>query len=493
MVELELKLDGAAALARIVHRAGELEGRSELQLDEQPEQQLGERLEELGRMRLEVQKLAAADDLSPRNRVHRERLEARTDRILGELGAEFEALGPSQLRAVLGRHRLDQRSLLAVIGIHRLGAAPEPWTEARGDKLDLLISRLGQAVQGADGAELERLLEEMPAGEDRLALGAVELNSFKAWLKAFRAEAEKADSLEELVEQGTLERYRSVKHRLGRLLLYPQVLVEVSRTNGVLKRKMDRLFAVAEAAIITTFQGIFDIGLSRAMTAELREELEQLEGRFDRFESQVQAGNVKYAEAARLWSELRSFFDRIATLRESLPVEEPAAAAAITPGGQRAGSGVLDWLRPDLEVLTELLEASDAASMPPEIVAFLPDEDLPLDVREVMAFRRLKSPEDCNSEFERFILAAAALRRCIRRLARKIARLRDDEDRPSHQVFQNGVRAMPQAESFLTRYSQAINQAVLDGNVAEAQAIQILRMRLMREFSGLWLQVRRQA
>ena len=43
------------------------------------------------------------------------------------------------------------------------------------------------------------------------------------------------------------------------------------------------------------------------------------------------------------------------------------------------------------------------------------------------------------------------------------------------------------ADAFLWRFHHVLDEAVLAGSVTEGRQLQLLRMRLMRDYSGLWL------
>ena len=90
---------------------------------------------------------------------------------------------------------------------------------------------------------------------------------------------------------------------------------------------------------------------------------------------------------------------------------------------------------------------------------------------------------------ETFLLEGAALRRAIKRAARQLAAAAESEMLRELPEFARARDAVRLSESYLARYSLAIEQAVVDGDVEDAQRLQILRMRLVRESAGIWLQV----
>ncbi len=99
-----------------------------------------------------------------------------------------------------------------------------------------------------------------------------------------------------------------------------------------------------------------------------------------------------------------------------------------------------------------------------------------------------------DTEVESFVLEAAALRLRINQEAAEIAELLDEtavtKDAP---VFERARATTRVADAFVQRFSSFIDVAIQDGNFVEAQQLQLLRMRLIRDYSGLWLLVNRPA
>ena len=60
-------------------------------------------------------------------------------------------------------------------------------------------------------------------------------------------------------------------------------------------------------------------------------------------------------------------------------------------------------------------------------------------------------------------------------------------------VFERARATTRAADAVVQRFSSVIDVAVQDGNFIEAQQLQLLRMRLIRDYSGLWLLVNRPA
>ena len=90
-------------------------------------------------------------------------------------------------------------------------------------------------------------------------------------MKLISDEIEAAGSLRELIERGTVQRYRELKHRLGRLLLHPDLRPAILETNLGLERKIRRLNSRAVTGIFSVYQGIFEIGFRGSLAAPLED------------------------------------------------------------------------------------------------------------------------------------------------------------------------------------------------------------------------------
>ena len=117
---------------------------------------------------------------------------------------------------------------------------------------------------------------------------------------------------------------------------------------------------------------------------------------------------------------------------------------------------------------------------------------LRLEPREVVARRRLTQEETDGGggQLERTILEAAALRLAINEQVEEIRSLLDETavtgDAP---VFVRSRKTLRLASGYVARLEDAMQQALLHGHTAEAQALLVLRMRLLRDYTGGWLLV----
>ncbi len=158
----------------------------------------------------------------------------------------------------------------------------------------------------------------------------------------------------------------------------------------------------------------------------------------------------------------------------------------------RAGAPDTGAFKEELDRLVEALDDT-AKSANIKSITLLP-EIFPfrLEPREVLAFRRWRDgkTETTDSEMESFLLEAAALRLRINEEAESIKELMDDTtisgDSP---LFTRARGTLQSADAYLWQFSHMIDRVILTGALEEAHSLQVLRMRLMRDYAGLWLVV----
>ena len=477
------RLDAALAFSRLLVELGAEEAH---QLVEEAQRALAKRQEERGAIQLFVGRKAL-------RRVREAEIGCAV--LLERLAERDRTVPPASLRQHL-RRRLGANSqqLIDLLAFYLLVDSGGPWDSDRVDKVDLLITRLSQRFTDSstelDPERLRRVLRTLPA-QGPATITRLEREAFEANLAGIQAGVEAADSLSQLLRDGTLQRYRDLKHRIGHLLLHPELLQAVIETNQQLQRKIERLNSRTLTGIFSTYQSIFDTGLKGRISPALRQEIDQLGGRFDQFEQRIKQREIRLTELEEFWSTLREISTRV---DEAAVVEPPVEQPAEHPptGMPAVADASEDWLTEDLMALLDLLREHDSKGWPADFVALSPGEEFELDPREIVAFRRLSKDEPIDRDVEMFLLKGAALRRCIKRSARALAKVSDVEIARELPVFAIARQAAQLAESFLTRYSQAVGRAILDGDAEEAQKLQLLRMRLVRESAGIWLQVHQQ-
>lgn len=419
---------------------------------------------------------------------------------LGELTsllvAEDSRVPPETVRQFFHRVKNQGDNLLTqLVKFYVYVADGAPWPEDRLDKADFLLTRIaGDRDDTGRFTLIERgRLREVITGLWNL-LGAADPRSdlVERSIEAIRGLREgvaDVSGLDELNERRIVPRYRELKHRLDRYLFHPKILTELLETNLAFKNVIRQLYSVEERRITAEYQRVFDLEREVVLDADLEDELRQFRGEVEAFERRLQEDEVKLDELARLRSQVRSLSSRL------------------SERGRQDGAGTLaggpppvedDDLVPADEILAEPLDSLCAAldeadpEMPPvRVVLTSAIYSMRLEPREVVARRRLVQPDEGVSvELERMILEAAALRLAINEQVEEIRALLDETAVTGEApVFSHSRRTLRLANGYVGRLEDAMQQALLHGHTAEAQALLVLRMRLLRDYTGGWLLV----
>jgi hypothetical protein len=156
-----------------------------------------------------------------------------------------------------------------------------------------------------------------------------------------------------------------------------------------------------------------------------------------------------------------------------------AAAAAASPL-----SSYEDLLGDYYRRLVETIQNVNPPDLAPERVVLQPEIfSLRIEAREIEAYRKLFGRAGCDRELEQFLLEAAALRIRINEEAQEIGGLMD-ETSCRLRIFIRARLTARAADSFLWR-SHVLNELMLIGDMTDCRRV-MLRMRLMRDYSGLW-------
>lgn len=426
-------------------------------------------------------------------------IENELNRITKSLLEEDSRVGPSLLRRFFRHVKNYDDKVLTQLVKFLLVAEPEgAWEGDRLDKLDFLLTKLAREMASVHPGQLPitvdnlRSLTELPAP----AAGAVE--KARGEILAYGEEAVRLATFEELQRTDLIARYRKVKNELGSLFLEPPVLLAILDTNRTVGDRVEELYRQEERAIFAESQRLSDLGPQMAMEDEaFGGELAALESELERFEGSVRQGNVRLADVVTIRDRLSSLLPRVEEARG----EERVAVAA--PGGVSSGidDSVESWTRPVAseailrETLDELIAALEGANPGHDPRAVTLERELfgfRLEAREVSAYRRLSSGIPCDRDLEAFILKGAALRRRLNLQAEEITSLLDESsvtgDAP---VFEEARQATDLADAYLRLFGHAQDRSIVSGDIEEARNLKILMMRLMRDYSGVWLLSRR--
>lgn len=430
---------------------------------------------------------------------------------MDQLTAVDARVSPSLLRQFFERVKnQDDKVLAQMVRFYLYTTREGRWSDDRIDKVDYLATKLAEEPQTPSGPVAQRdraMLRDLFAGFWALALppgetaDPDELARRRQEIVAVRTEVAAAGSLEELHQRGLVRRHRDVKHQLGPLFFEPELLLAVVDANLALKAAVQRSYRLEERQLAVDYQQILEMEGRVASDPTLDRELAELRTTVDQFERRQRHDDVKLDELMAIRRQVQSLLPRLSGPAAAEPAPGPAptprpsseqsgdqSAAALSPSTHE------EILGPYFERIVEVLEGTGEA-LPPKGVTVLPEVfPLRLEPREVVAFRRLAGNGPVDQELERFLLESAALRSKINEEAESIMGLLDESavtrDAP---VFGRARLTTRLADSYVQRFQHFMDLAIQDGNFVEAQALQLLRMRLIRDYSGLWLLVNRPA
>jgi hypothetical protein len=446
---------------------------------------------------------------SDRMRHRLEAIDHRLSDLLEALEAEDSRVTPDLLRQFFRRVRsYDEKILTQLVKFYLYVQQRDSWDPDRLDKVDFLMARLSEEEDDRGGdprlgdyRRLSEIFQGLWALLDVPYPGDEALRERKAEIETIRADAGRIDSLDRLNESILIRRFRDIKHGLGSLYFHPDLLLSIQDTNLALKNRINKLYRQEEQRIVAEYQRVFELEREVPVDRELDRELSEFREAIERFEKQLQREEFKLEDIALIRQRVREILPRLTAIRPE--PELPASGTVRIGSDMETGEYVLSTsaaaAKADLgsreDVLGDpfrrLVKALHDTSqeLQPERVVLLPEIfPLRLEAREVLAFRRLYGRREHDPELERFLLEAAALRMRVNEEAQEITGIMDETSVTGDSPVYAGARVTARtADEYLWRFSHVLGRAVLAGDAAESRQIEILRMRLMRDYSGLWL------
>jgi len=470
---------------------------------------------ELGKYRVDFQVAhGALKDLSQNLTAGAvDKLQLQIEFAARQLAAPVEALvnadakiSPSLLRQFFDRVKnSDEKILAQMVRFYIYAARDGRWTGDRVDKVDFLVTKLAEQPQNASQQVTLRessTLRETFAAFWTLAqsgpVSGVDVERRRREVEAVKDEATRVSSLDELNQRGVVQRYRDLKHVLGALFFEPALLFAIVDTNLALKNSVRRFYRVEEQRIVSDYQQVVDLESQVQTNGQLDQELSEYRQEVDKFEKKQRNDDVKLDEMLQIKRRAESLLPRLAADREASGAPAPASPAeAVSPRAKAPVSAATltsndQMLANYFRRMVEVLEGTDRNASPKTITVAHEVFSLRLEPREVESYRRLAGAEPCDRDLEQFLFESAALRMRINEEAEEITSLLDEtsvtRDSP---VFASARLTTRLADAFVQRFQHLIEQSVQYGKFAEAQSLQLLRMRLVRDYSGLWLLVNR--
>ena len=418
--------------------------------------------------------------------------------MMALLAAADARVAPPLLRQFFERVRnYDDQILAQMVRFYLLLAGEEGLSGDRLDKVDFLVTKLGEEVDRVSGAVMMRdrarlrpIFQGFWAMFDDLSPDASWLEDRRNEISDFRREIATVADLDALAESRVVPRYRETKQILGRYLLHPDVLAAVVETNIAIKNKVRQNFRAEEQRILSESQRILELEGQVPVDIQLDQELTVFRQRFEEFEHKHRTDNVKIEDIAFLRRQVEDLMPRLMRSGSGVhAVEAPIRAEESALGSEGPTD---ESLTTHFREVLEGLHGTDGQAAPREVALSRDLYHLRLEPREVIAYRRLHVAPEGDPVVEKFLLESAALRLKMNEEAGEITEILDEtavtRDAP---VFERARMTVRVGDSYVNRFGQLIDESVRSGAFAEAQQLQLLRMRLIRDYSGLWLLVNR--
>lgn len=438
-----------------------------------------------------------------------ERTEREIEAVDGELGELASALmeqdskvPPEELRQFFHRFpRYDEKILVQLSRFLVYAAKRDTWTDDRVDKLDFLLTRAAQRkIEGPDRYILVESQEIRETFASLWALTEADLPLVRVAqehldeLDDIRRGLQQVESLDGLNDSGLLDRFRELKHELGPLYLEPDLLTAILETNLEFKNLVGRLYRREERRIVTDYQQVFQLEEAVPLDVQLERELADFRRQIERFERRLQQDDFRLGDLARIRSKVQDLMPRLERARGgdySTPDTAPVGGPPPLAGGGGGADPVLERrVSDELAEILGALEDTDREDSP-RAVCLKPEVfPLGLEPREVVAFRRVASEDSAayDLNLERFLLQGAALRLQLKRMVDEIRDLLDDTARDwEAPVYGRARVSLDLAGEVLAKIEHRVLRLVQDGKGQDARFIEVSRMRMMREYSGLWL------
>jgi hypothetical protein len=426
---------------------------------------------------------------------------------------EDSKVSPSLLRLFFQRVRNYNDSIVLQLVKFYLYAHPSlDWTQDYNDKVDFLVTKVAEEAQGPNGPwvlrsrsqmkEIAESLFGMVSREDRPPEDEVARQ--RQGVEEHRRAVTSTASFDELIEKGLIRAYRDFKARLGKLFFHPEILMPLVETNLELRNHIQSLYRKEEQRIVADYQRIFELEKEVSPDPDLDMELESFREEVESFEKSLQNESLSLDELGRLRQHVRELIPRLSGLKEGEDLFSKSGSMPAVAEGEKmieredaveAQPTVAGWDRQLLEDYRRQLvaaldgvneeESTDRVVVSPELFPFR------LEPREVSAYRRLVTVDTPGKRpLEDFLLWAAALRNRAAEEGEEIRGILDDTSITKNApVFVRARLTLKVADLFLRRFDHEIDQLLQHEAPVDAQDLLVPKMRLMREYAGLWLLV----
>jgi len=469
-----------------------------------------------------------------------ETIERELERIHSELERLEREFAPSYLRRFFDHlKRQDEKILFALVKFYLMSKHLEQETF---DKLDILLTRLAESPSESDQL-LQRAQPELLSTFERLAkfsglepLPPAEEKPLVEAVAELRDEFERIGDFDTLVQSRVYDRLRGFKTRIGRAMLHPPVLIEITAANIAARNRFRDLFDIEERQLLEGTNRIFDIerylkknpGLA---TDEIKEKIEIFRQSRVRFEDARRLHNVKRSDILELRQSMHDVLahfestaaDLLGSINEkkapppakAVEAEElhevagaPDTTKKVVPAADSPPStrkpddppitSITDLLPSDPllnEVLHKIMFALELVvwDRTPEQVVEAPEiKSLGLESWEVEIYRHLvegQADEDSEQRhLQQFFLTSAALRVKMEEERREIERLagRSKPDR-LFEMLEGSASSLDRAREVERRFLWFIDDMLYRADTESLEQIYRSRFRFLYAFAGLWL------
>jgi hypothetical protein len=455
---------------------------------------------------------------------------ARTDRAITNVNSRLDGqahkllevdgqIPPSLLRRFFDRLRnQDEKVLLAIIKFYLDGQRA---SEDTLDKLDILFTRLAEIPREDRGSlarerhEIERLVKPLLQYRPKLTTPDREVEILLNALADIKAEVLGCRSFTELAAGGTLDRFRSLKHRLGENMLHSRLLPVLLETTVSIKNKFRQLWEDEEPVLMADTNKVRELqkqlaGAPEIATPELRELLEAFASAQQRFDEGRQTENLRREDALKLRMTLNRILEQFDISQVALQqasaakaeekaasagpeANEPTAPAPIATGVQSVPAGLQagPLLQEYVSKIVFALELVGRDRPADEAVTAKELAHLRLEPCEVEACRELLDSEAAagsfSSERATLLLQAAALRIRLDDEAREIDRLEKRGSEHFPEALERAAQSLQRAAELDRRFGWLVEDALYRGDTEHLEQMYRARFRLLRAYSGLWL------
>jgi hypothetical protein len=441
------------------------------------------------------QSLNASESEKIRHRL--EAIDRRLTELIGSLDEEDTKVTPDLLRQFFRRVKnYDEKILSQLVRFYLYAHFGGPWPTERLDKVDFLLARLSEEVDDRSGElvlrdhrRLTEIFQGIWAQLGEAPPGDQLIEERRASIDGVRHEMGGIESLDGLTESGLIRRYRELKHGLGNFYFHPELLLSIQETNLVFKSRIQKLYRQEEQRIVAEYQRVFELEREVPFDTNLDRELGAFREEIERFEKQLQKEEFRLGDIAQIRQKVRDLLPRLNAGRAATGDRPSVSKMAQDTGeytlSQAAGAAASPMSSSHEELLgdyyrrlVDTLRDVNPPDLPPERVVLRPEVfSLRLEPREVEAYRRIFGKAEADRELEQFLLESAALRIRINEEAHDIGSLLDETSVTGDAVvFARARLTCRSADSYLWRFNHVLQDL-----------IQLLRMRLMRDYSGLWL------